>query len=128
MEYLLPTQWPVSKLMELFETGQIAVPEIQRDVVWKPDQVKDLIWSIFSDYPCGSLIMWEPREKDEKLMREIIRPERLAYYRNQLPKYFVIDGQQRITAIASVMLEPGFLKRVEPEIENDSARATSFTK
>jgi uncharacterized protein with ParB-like and HNH nuclease domain len=42
------------------EPGQIAVPEIQRDVVWKPEQVKELVRSIFSDYPCGSLIVWEP--------------------------------------------------------------------
>jgi len=105
--------------MELFESGQIAVPEIQRDVVWYPDQVKDLIHSIFSDYPCGSLIIWEPRQKDEKLMKEIIRPERLAFYKNQPPRYFLIDGQQRITTLASVMLEPGFLKKVEPTIEED---------
>ena len=119
MGYLISTNWPMSKLMELFESGQIAVPEIQRDVVWKPDQVKDLVHSIFSDFPCGSLIMWEPRQKDEQLMKEIIRPERLAFYKNQPPRYFLIDGQQRITTLASVMLEPGFLKKVEPSIEED---------
>lgn len=48
------------KTWMVVEPGQIAVPEIQRDVVWKPEQVKELVRSIFSDYPCGSLIVWEP--------------------------------------------------------------------
>ena len=94
----------VSELMDSFEKGEIAIPEIQRDVVWDADQVKELVNSIFREYPCGSLIMWEPRLRDEVLIRQIIRPERLDHYRGALPKYFLIDGQQRVTALASVML------------------------
>ncbi|MBF6568055.1 MAG: DUF262 domain-containing protein [Candidatus Binataceae bacterium] len=118
MAVLIPTQLSVSELMDDFFRGRIAIPEIQRDVVWDSDQVKELFDSIYQTYPCGSLIFWEPRLRDGKLMREIIRPEMLAYFKNRLPKYFLIDGQQRVTALASVMLEPGFLKRIEPEIEN----------
>jgi len=119
MEYLLTAQWPVSQLIDSFFEGRIAIPEIQRDLVWSSDQVKSLLDSIYQSYPCGSLILWEPRVRDAKLLREIIRPERLEYYKGKLPKYFLIDGQQRVTALASVMLKPGFLKAVEPEIEND---------
>jgi len=36
---MLPTQSYVSELVEHFMDGTIAIPEIQRDVVWKPDQV-----------------------------------------------------------------------------------------
>jgi uncharacterized protein DUF262 len=121
MESLISTQWSVSKLMDDFEQGRIAIPEIQRDVVWSSDQVKELFDSIHENYPCGCLILWEPRLRDEKLMREIIRPERLEYFTGGLPKYFLIDGQQRVTALASVLLEQGLLKRVEPEIEDDLA-------
>ena len=119
MEYLLTAPWSVSQLIDNFFEGRIAIPEIQRDLVWSSDQVKSLLDSIYQSYPCGSLILWEPRDRDSKLMREIIRPERLEYYQGKLPRYFLIDGQQRITALASVMLKPGFLKDVEPEIEND---------
>src|SRR6266566_7759350 len=119
MASLTPTQWSVSKLVEYFEKGDIAIPEIQRDVVWNSDQVKELVNSVFDDFPCGSLIVWEPRLKDEGLMRQIIRPERLEYFGERLPKYFLIDGQQRVTALASVMLEHGFIRKVEPEMEED---------
>lgn len=118
MENLTTTQWSVSKLMDLFSTGRIAVPEIQRDIVWSSDQIKELLDSISLDYPCGSLILWEPRLKDEKLVKEIIRPERAQAF-DHLPKYFLIDGQQRVTALATVMLERNLLRKMEPEIETD---------
>ncbi|MFZ0423544.1 MAG: DUF262 domain-containing protein [Xanthobacteraceae bacterium] len=119
MENLTSTQMSVSGLMDYFAKGRIAVPEIQRDVVWSSDQVKELLDSISREYPCGSLILWEPRLSDKKLVKEIIRPERLEFYKDVLPKYFVIDGQQRLTALASVMLERDFLKKLEPEIADD---------
>jgi uncharacterized protein with ParB-like and HNH nuclease domain len=119
MDNLTTTQMSVSALMDYFQTGRIAVPEIQRDIVWSSDQVKELLDSILKEYPCGSLILWEPRLRDRKLVREIIRPERLAFYNDALPRYFVIDGQQRLTALASVMIESGFLKALEPELDEN---------
>ena len=86
MEYLLTTPWSVSQLIDNFFEGRIAIPEIQRDLVWSSDQVKSLFDSIYQSYPCGSLILWEPRDRDSKLMREIIRPERLEYYKGRLPE------------------------------------------
>ena len=41
MTRMLPTQKYVSELVEEFMDGSLAIPEIQRDVVWKPDQVKE---------------------------------------------------------------------------------------
>jgi hypothetical protein len=116
---MLPTQKQVSDLVKEFADGFLAIPEIQRDVVWKPDQVKELILSVFRGYPCGSLIFWEPREKDSSLVRAMIRPERLKQYDGQLPRYFLLDGQQRITALASVILQREKLREVLAEIEED---------
>lgn len=119
MTRLIPTQKPVADLVREFSDGDLAIPEIQRDVVWKPDQVKQLIGSIFAQYPCGSLIFWEPRERDASLVRSMIRPERLKQYEGRLPKYFLLDGQQRLTALASVLLPRARLKEVLAEIEED---------
>src|SRR5438876_8821438 len=101
---LIPTQKAVNQIVSDFAEGYLAIPEIQRDVVWKPDQVKELVLSVFRQYPCGSLIFWEPRLKDANLVRAMIRPERLKQYNGQPPRYFLLDGQQRISALASVLL------------------------
>jgi len=119
MSNLLPTQHTVSRLIELFSSGEIAIPEIQRDVVWKAEQVKELIDSINLGYPCGSLIFWEPREKDAQLVRSMIRPERLEKQGMKLPRYFLLDGQQRLTALASIFLRRDELKELLAELSED---------
>jgi hypothetical protein len=119
MENLLSTVKTVSELIDDFEGGLIAIPEIQRDVVWKSDQVKQLVDSISNGFPCGSLILWEPREKDASFVKSLIRPERLEKFRNSLPRYFLLDGQQRVTALSSVILKRDLLKDLLNELEED---------
>jgi len=119
MANLMPTTKSVSELVDLFESGSIVVPEIQRDVVWKADKVKALVDSISKEFPCGSLILWEPREKDRSIVRSLVRPERLENNQGDLPKYFLLDGQQRLTALSSVLLKRELLKDLLVEIEDD---------
>jgi hypothetical protein len=119
MENLITTQKSLSDLIGQFESGTLAIPEIQRDVVWDSDQVRTLVESINLGYPCGSLILWEPREKDKSLVRSMIRPERLDQQDGTLPRYFLLDGQQRLTAIASVLLKRDKLKDILFELEED---------
>ncbi len=119
MSDLITTQKSISTIIKEFKDGKIAIPEIQRDVVWNADQVKSLLDSIYQGYPCGSLISWEPRTKDDSLIREITRPERLNYFNGTLPQYFLLDGQQRLSALASIMLKKYDLKFLLPELEED---------
>jgi hypothetical protein len=119
VESLITTVKSVSELISDFQTGKIAIPEIQRDVVWTSEQIKDLIDSISRGYPCGALIFWEPREKDEKLVKSMIRPERLEHYDGSLPRYFLLDGQQRLTALASVLLPRDDIKKILLELEEE---------
>ena len=116
---LITAQKAVSEVVKDFADGYLAIPEIQRDVVWKPDQVKELILSVFREYPCGSLIFWEPRDKDANLIRSMVRPERLEQQEGRLPKYFLLDGQQRITALASIFLPREQLRDILAEVEED---------
>lgn len=113
----------VSELVGDFKKGVIQIPEIQRDVVWGPDDVIKLIESVCHDYPCGSLILWEPRLRDISMLKDMIRPEILEYFEKKnpgySPQYFLIDGQQRLTALASIILGSDFLNKREPEAEYD---------
>ena len=84
MGNLIPTLKSVSEVIDQFRAGHIAIPEIQRDVVWDAEHVKDLIDSISRGYPCGALIFWEPREKDAQLVKSMVRPSalrRMALFR-----------------------------------------------
>ncbi len=119
MEHLLSIQKSVAEIVDEFQSGDIAIPEIQRDVVWTADQIKALIDSISRGYPCGALIYWEPREKDETLVKSMIRPERLSSAGDHIPRYFLLDGQQRVTALASVLLKREKVRELLAEMEED---------
>lgn len=114
--------WTVGELMEKFQNYKIQVPEIQRDVVWNIKKVINLIDSIYSKYPCGSIILWEPGTRDKKFIKDFIRPERLDEIEKNdldLPRYFIVDGQQRLTALVSSLLDPQYINKIEPDLNFD---------
>jgi hypothetical protein len=58
-------------------------------------------------------------EKDHSLVRSMIRPERLEHNSHKLPRYFLLDGQQRLTALASVFISREKLKELLAELEEE---------
>lgn len=66
-----------------------SIPEFQRGFVWKPTQVRDLAESLWLEYPIGSLLVWNSQDStEEKIVRDA-----------QRPTLWVVDGQQRATAL-----------------------------
>ena len=53
------TQSPVSHLLALVESEQIAIPELQRPFVWDSIKVRDLMDSLYNGYTVGYLITWQ---------------------------------------------------------------------
>jgi len=101
---LIRTNLSVSELIKSYAKGDIAIPEIQRDFVWRGDRIKLLLDSIYKDYPSGAIILWQPNGFKKEDLSILIRPERLHLYKKKMPKYLLLDGQQRLTALASVIL------------------------
>jgi hypothetical protein len=83
------------KLRELVERAvnhSWSIPEFQRGFVWKSTQVRDLAESLWYDYPIGSLLVWNSRGDVE---------EHVALDA-QRPSLWVVDGQQRTTALCII--------------------------
>jgi hypothetical protein len=69
-----------------------SIPEFQRGFVWKATQVRDLAESLWLDYPIGSLLVWNSQQPtEERIVRDA-----------QRPTLWVVDGQQRSTALCIV--------------------------
>ena len=81
------TQYTVNSVLSFIDSGDIAIPEIQRPFVWKGRQVRDLIDSLYNGYPTGYLIIWQ--NPDVKLKNG----------ESSVGKKILIDGQQRVTAL-----------------------------
>lgn len=88
---------PVGKLVGDVIEGRVGLPDLQRPFVWKDSDVRDLLDSMLRGYPIGYCILWEaPDDQEEKKSSIGLNQKNYA-----TPKELVIDGQQRLTALAS---------------------------
>ena len=89
--------------------SKIYLPAIQREFVWKPEQIETLFDSLLKDYPIGTLLFWnipEENEKDFLLYKFFNEYDEDVSFNIQLaePKSnphdttAVLDGQQRLAA------------------------------
>lgn len=93
------TDYTIGKLMDDIEIGDIALPDIQRPFVWykKISKVRDLFDSIYRGYPIGYLLFWENANRSD--YKNIGFEEK----KRKIPRFLIIDGQQRLTALFAVM-------------------------
>lgn len=89
----------ITKLVSRVLDGEIRVPGFQRGYVWEPDRAALLMDSIYKEYPFGSILLWQTRTrlKTEKDLGAFELPEPKVDF----PINYVLDGQQRITAMFS---------------------------
>lgn len=53
------SQQPVQTLLSWIDSGQVAIPEMQRPFVWNSTKVRDLLDSLYQGFPVGYLITWQ---------------------------------------------------------------------
>lgn len=81
--------------------GGFWLPNIQRDFVWKEEQIERLFDSVMREYPFGTLLVWKTKSTIRK--REFIKyykddTKTLDYFtpEDASIKSLVLDGQQRL--------------------------------
>jgi hypothetical protein len=92
------------KLMDLvrkFDDGQIQLPLMQRDYVWRPAKVIDLLDSLYKKWPIGVFYIWQTTyfvdvrppsihlEPGKKVTGEFLG--------------YLLDGQQRLTSLSRAL-------------------------
>ncbi len=109
------TDYTIGKLMDDIEIGDIALPDIQRPFVWykKISKVRDLFDSIYRGYPIGYLLFWENANRSD--YKNIGFEEK----KRRIPRFLIIDGQQRLTALFAVIKNQEVLT---PDYENKKIR------
>jgi hypothetical protein len=86
------TTIPIRDLVDQAVQGRLDIPEFQRDFVWRPDQVRALVDSLYRDYPIGQILTWT-------------NPSYTAPRGPSGPsstRVWLVDGQQRTTALCLV--------------------------
>lgn len=105
MQKYAVNQQLIETLLAWVNSGEIAIPEIQRPFVWDSSKVRDLMDSLYQGYPIGYVIAWRNpnvRLKDGSLSEG---------------KKILIDGQQRVTALTAAILGQYVVKKTYKRVK-----------
>lgn len=89
----------IQALVNDVRDGRLLLPELQRRFVWKSVQVRDLFDSLYHQYPSGQLLVWET---DDLPYSHTLSLDELNA--DQKKPQLLLDGQQRMTSLAAIML------------------------
>lgn len=114
----------IEKVLQGITSHEYVLPAIQREFVWKPDQICAFFDSLMRRYPIGSFLFWEIpaddlgdyvfydfiREYHERRSAHcsIVRTDELP---SGKPATAILDGQQRMTAL-NVGLRGSYARRL----------------
>lgn len=82
----------------MIERGELRLPEMQRQYVWKSTRVRDLLDSLYRGYPSGAILLWDTDE-NVPLQQFAVSQEANPYKSTRL----LLDGQQRLTSLSAVI-------------------------
>jgi hypothetical protein len=107
-----PDDLTIEALIQLRQAQMLVInPEYQRGVVWTPGQKKKLVDSVLRGYPLPLIYLHHIKQSAGKLSSE---------------RYEVIDGQQRISALADY--HDGAFRLFDPVEDESEARFPDFIK
>ena len=92
-----PDHISLSTLIGRLKEGRFVIPDFQREFEWTPQDIRDLMRSIFLDYYIGSLLLWKGKPDNFTALA----CEAIYGYngKDESPEHIVLDGQQRLTAM-----------------------------
>jgi hypothetical protein len=97
MKHSYPTSEPLKFLLQMIHNREMALPDFQRDFVWDPFATEELIESIISNFPAGSLLRIKNGTQLLFQPRAVEGAPPLA--KDARPSYLILDGQQRLTSL-----------------------------
>lgn len=84
----------IDQLLNGVKNLQIVLPEFQREYVWNLESAKQLMISLFKEYPTGSLLFWQAKGEDLPEIKNNAVPVEKFGLTN-----VILDGQQRLTTL-----------------------------
>ncbi|MHB1353013.1 MAG: GmrSD restriction endonuclease domain-containing protein [Thiobacillus sp.] len=88
----------VHELVSMIERGELRLPEMQRQYVWRSTRVRDLLDSLYRGYPSGTILLWETDETVPEQDFAVFQ-QKNPYLNTRL----LLDGQQRLTSLSAVI-------------------------
>ncbi|HET6575077.1 MAG TPA: DUF262 domain-containing protein [Fimbriiglobus sp.] len=99
----------IKETLDAIQQSKFVLPAIQREFVWKPEQIARLFDSLMQGYPFGTFLYWKVDKSNSNKYKfyAFVRnyherdnphcPQLQAFHNTDLTA--VLDGQQRLTAL-----------------------------
>lgn len=88
----------VSELVNMVSRGELQLPEMQRQYVWRATRVRDLLDSLYRGYPSGLILAWRSNEQvDTRAFAVSTSTD------DPGARMLLLDGQQRLTSLSAVL-------------------------
>lgn len=85
----------LQQVLDLVDSGDIALPEFQRGYVWNREQVRGLLSSLYRGYPIGGFMTWNTKAEGAAARGGPVAVDGTVK--------LLLDGQQRVTSLYGVM-------------------------
>jgi hypothetical protein len=85
--------------VEKLAAGEIVLPDIQRDYVWKGTQIPRLLDSLNREWPVGSVLLWDTSLKIPTKAMAVVQGTPAG-----VKPAILLDGQQRLSTLARVIV------------------------
>lgn len=102
----------IKEALNKIQSNKYLLPAIQREFVWKSEQIENLFDSLMNDYPIGSFLFWNvEKPRDYRFYKFIQKYNQKYQNHNELINLAdnqeiiaILDGQQRLTALCIGLL------------------------
>jgi hypothetical protein len=83
----------LEEIIEKYGSGHLAIPEFQRDYVWRPSKAPKLLDSLLNQFPIGAMLTWSTDDDVHSRVKSAVHS----------PTQWIIDGQQRTRTLVKIM-------------------------
>ena len=95
----------IAELVERFDRGDIRLPLMQRDYVWRAKKVVRLLDSLYREWPIGSFYVW--KAESSHAAKPSFGGKALGATHLDGFCGFLLDGQQRLTSLSLAIKNEG---------------------
>jgi len=114
-------------LLHQLQSGELQVPRFQRDFVWSVKKTRDLLDSMYKEFPIGTFFLWRAPTDLPYLCRPLDELDLPAPKPNS-PTSYILDGQQRLISLYVTIVGLKYRSRDYGRICLDLDAATRFDR
>lgn len=91
------TKRGLSEILNSINSGDVQLPDFQRNWIWDDEHVKSLLVSVSQSYPIGAIMLMQTGNPSVQFKPRSI--EGVVNVNGTEPSHLILDGQQRMTSL-----------------------------